>query len=90
MSGKLRLLYQLLERIRVKRYSIRTEEYIHWVRRFALFHDKQYPEITGTQKVRVLFFSPGCRVRCLSGYTKLILFAAVTGWLMFARVVLRG
>lgn len=52
MSGKPRLLDRLRERIRVKHYSIRTEEaYVHWVRRFILFHGKRHPETMGAPEV---------------------------------------
>jgi hypothetical protein len=40
---------KLLDRVRwhlrVKRYSIRTEQaYVDWIRRFILFHGKRHPE----------------------------------------------
>ncbi len=39
-----RLLVQLLDRIRAKHYSIRTEaSYVDWVRLFVLYHDKRHP-----------------------------------------------
>jgi hypothetical protein len=38
-----KLLDQLRDRIRVKHYSIRTEQqYMQWVRRFILFHGKGF------------------------------------------------
>ncbi len=43
-----RLLDQVCERCRVKRYSLRTEQaYTHWIRRFILFHDKRHPRTMG-------------------------------------------
>jgi len=43
-----KLLDQVRERIRVKGYSLRTEEaYLHWVRRFILFHRKRHPRDMG-------------------------------------------
>jgi integron integrase len=52
MSGAPRLLDQLRERIRVKHYSIRTENtYVHWVRRFILFHHKKHPADMGAPEV---------------------------------------
>lgn len=43
-----RLLAQVRERCRFKRYSIRTEAaYTHWIRRFILFHDKRHPRTMG-------------------------------------------
>jgi integron integrase len=45
-----RLLDQVRDRIRLKHYSIRTEEaYVDWIRRFILFHDKRHPsELAGS------------------------------------------
>jgi hypothetical protein len=39
-----KLLDQVRARIRVKHYSIRTEDqYVFWIRRFIFFHDKRHP-----------------------------------------------
>jgi site-specific recombinase XerD len=47
-----RLLDQLRGRIRVKHYSIRTEQaYVDWVRRFILFHGKSHPRALGAAEV---------------------------------------
>lgn len=52
MSGTPRLLDQMRERIRVKHYSIRTEEtYLHWVKRYILFHKKRHPAEMGAPEV---------------------------------------
>jgi integron integrase len=41
---KMKLLDQVRETIRLKHYSIRTEEsYIGWIRKFILFHGKRHP-----------------------------------------------
>ena len=43
-----KLLDQLRGRLRVKHYSIRTEQaYVDWVRRFVLFHGKRHPRALG-------------------------------------------
>lgn len=43
--------------IRVRHYSIRAEEaYVHWVRRFVLFHGKRHPLQMGEREV-VAFLS---------------------------------
>ena len=48
-----KLLDQLRAKIRVKHYSIRTEDtYVHWVRRYILFHDKLHPRDLGAEAVR--------------------------------------
>ncbi|MHB8983630.1 integron integrase [Thiobacillus sp.] len=47
-----RLLDQLRDRVRVKHYSIRTEtQYVQWVRRFIVFHDKRHPRDMGAPEV---------------------------------------
>lgn len=39
-----KLLDQLRERIRLKHYSIRTEQtYVQWVRRYIIFHGRRHP-----------------------------------------------
>jgi uncharacterized protein YfbU (UPF0304 family) len=40
-----KLLDRVRNRIRVKGYSIRTEQsYVSWIRRFILFHNKRHPQ----------------------------------------------
>ena len=51
-EGKLRLLDLIRNKIRVKHYSIRTEQaYVDWSRRFILFHGKRHPEQMGAKEV---------------------------------------
>jgi len=46
------LLDRVRERLRVKHYSIRTEEqYVSWVRRYVLFHGKRHPREMGPREV---------------------------------------
>ena len=48
-----KLLDQVRATIRLKHYSIRTEEsYLSWIRRFILFHGKQHPLDLGPEHVR--------------------------------------
>ncbi len=52
MTVKPRLLDQVREHIRVKHYSIRTEQaYLDWVKRFILFHDTRHPSEMGAPEV---------------------------------------
>jgi hypothetical protein len=45
MESKIRLLDQMRNVLRLKHMSFRTEEaYIHWIKRFILFHDKRHPK----------------------------------------------
>lgn len=47
-----KLLDQVRHRIRVKHYSIRTEEtYLSWIRRFIFFHQKRHPREMGTREI---------------------------------------
>jgi integron integrase len=50
--NKPKLLDQVRNVIRVKHYSIRTEEvYVQWVRRFVLFHNKRHPQDMGEREI---------------------------------------
>ena len=43
-QGKPKLLEQVRQLMRLRHYSLRTEEaYIGWIRRYILFHGKQHP-----------------------------------------------
>ncbi len=47
-----RLIHQIRDVMRYKHYSRRTEEsYIHWIRRFIVFHNKQHPKDMGKDEV---------------------------------------
>ena len=47
-----KLLDQYRERLRIKHYSLRTEQaYLHWVRRFIFFHGKRHPAGLGGPEV---------------------------------------
>lgn len=47
-----RLLDRVRDAIRVRHYSIRTEEaYVGWIRRFILFHHKRHPDSMGAEQV---------------------------------------
>lgn len=47
-----KLLDQVRDLIRLKHYSIRTEQaYLGWVRRFILFHGKRHPKEMGAEEV---------------------------------------
>ena len=47
-----RLLDQVREQIRLRHYSIRTEQaYVSWIRRYILFHGKKHPKAMGAQDI---------------------------------------
>ena len=59
-----KLLDQLRGRLRVKHYSIRTEQaYVDWVRRFVLFHDKRHPRDLGQIEVEAFLTDLAVRRR---------------------------
>ena len=48
-----KLLDQVREQLRLKHYSYRTEEtYIHWIKRYILFHSKRHPNEMGDDEIR--------------------------------------
>ena len=48
-----RLLDQVRDAIRLKHYSLRTEQaYVDWVKRYILFHKKQHPKDMGAAHVK--------------------------------------
>jgi site-specific recombinase XerD len=50
--GKPKLLDQVRDTIRLKHYSLRTEQaYSDWIRRFILFHNKRHPRDMAEQEV---------------------------------------
>ena len=47
-----KLLDQMRHSIRLRQYSHDTERaYLHWVKRFILFHDKKHPQTMGKKEV---------------------------------------
>ena len=47
-----RLLDRVRDKIRLRHYSIRTEQaYVDWIKRFILFHGKRHPESLGAPEV---------------------------------------
>ena len=54
---KSKILDQVRDTIRVKHYSMRTEEtYVYWVKRFILFHEKRHPLQMGEPEEGYRFF----------------------------------
>lgn len=52
MTEPTRLLDQVREAIRVRHYSIRTEEaYVQWIKRYIIFHNKTHPAAMGPEHV---------------------------------------
>jgi site-specific recombinase XerD len=48
-----RLFDRIRECLRLKHYSYRTEQqYLHWIRRYILFHNMRHPKEMGADEVR--------------------------------------
>ena len=51
-APKQRLLDRFREDLRLHHYSRRTEKaYVHWIRRYILFHGKRHPSEMGAEEV---------------------------------------
>jgi len=47
-----RLLDRVRDALRVRHYSIRTEQsYVHWIKRYILFHGKRHPDKMGAEEL---------------------------------------
>jgi site-specific recombinase XerD len=47
-----RLLDRVREAIRLKHYSMHTEQaYVDWIKRYILFHNKRHPQEMGTAEI---------------------------------------
>lgn len=52
MTSSPKLLDRVREAIRTRHYSRRTEEaYVHWIRRYIVFHGKAHPSTLGAEKI---------------------------------------
>jgi len=52
MAQKSPLLSSVREKLRVKHYSIRTEEvYVRWILAFIRFHDRQHQRVLGKKEI---------------------------------------
>jgi integron integrase len=77
MSVKPRLLDQVRTAIRVRHYSYRTEQqYVHWVRRFIVYHRMRHPEQMGGREVEA-FLSHLATERDVSASTQAQALAAL-------------
>lgn len=63
LTPPLKLLDQVRDRLRLKYHSMRTEtQYVNWIRRFIMFHDKSHPVAMGAVEVGALLVAKGVRV----------------------------
>jgi hypothetical protein len=66
-NPKARLLDQVREVLRVRHYSLRTEQaYIAWIKRFIFFHHKRHPRELGTPDIEAFLTDLAVRQRVSS------------------------
>jgi integron integrase len=59
MPPEKRLLDQVRDLLRVKHYSLRTEQaYVDWIKRFILFHNKRHPREMGVAEISAFLTHP--------------------------------
>ncbi|MGH9329184.1 MAG: phage integrase N-terminal SAM-like domain-containing protein, partial [Vicinamibacterales bacterium] len=78
MAETPRLLDRVRAEIRVRHYSRRTEEaYVHWIRRYILFHGKRHPADLGAAHVTA-FLTSLATERSVAASTQNQAFSALT------------
>ncbi len=81
-----KLLDQVRDAIRARHYSRRTEEaYVHWIRRYILFHGKQHPRELGASHVTEFLTSMAVRDHAAASTQN----QALSGVLFLYRAVLQ-
>ena len=75
-----RLLDRVRDALRVKHYSYRTEQaYLHWIKRYIYFHQKQHPATLGAAEVTA-FLTHLARDRSVAASTQR---PTLPGWISF-------
>ena len=88
-AGPLRFLDQLRQDIRARGYAYQTEKtYLHWVRRFILFHDKRHPREMDAVHINRFLSHLGCQRHCSPATQRIALNALVYLYRKFLKVEL--
>ncbi|MGH8505676.1 MAG: integron integrase [Stenotrophobium sp.] len=78
MAESPKLLEQVRLRCRTKHYSLRTEEtYLHWIKRFILFHGKRHPREMGAPEVEAFLSDLAVRLHVAASTQNLALAAVL-------------
>ena len=81
-----KLLDQLRDQVRLRHYSIRTEvQYVHWAKRFVLFHGKRHPDAMGAVEIEAFL----THLTVLSGVSASTQNQALSALLFLYREVLK-
>jgi hypothetical protein len=66
--------------MRDKGYAYQTEKtYIHWIKRFILFHGKRHPKDMGEAEINRFLSHLGCRRDCSPATQRIELFQVLRG-----------
>ncbi len=72
------LLDQVRDVLRMKHYSIRTEQaYVNWIKRYIFFHNKQHPEDMRKAEIRA-FISELASKKSVAASTQTVALSAAT------------
>ncbi len=72
------LLDQVRDVLRMKHYSIRTEQaYVNWIKRYIFFHNKQHPEDMRKAEIRA-FISELASKKSMAALTQTVALSAAT------------
>src|SRR5260370_35770472 len=72
------LLDQVRDVLRMKHYSIRTEQaYVNWIKRYIFFHNKQHPEDMRKAEIRA-FISELASKKSVAASTQTVTLSAAT------------
>jgi integron integrase len=72
-----KLLDQVREVLRMKHYSLRTEQaYVNWIKRYIFFHDKRHPAEMGEAEIRT-FISDLASKRSVAASTQTVALSAL-------------
>ncbi|HEY1077095.1 MAG TPA: integron integrase [Fontimonas sp.] len=75
-AGSPKLLEQVRNLIRMRHYSIRTEQtYLHWIKRFILFHGKRHPREMGAPEIEAFLSDLAVRLNVAANTQNLALSA---------------
>jgi site-specific recombinase XerD len=88
-AGSNRFIHQVRKDLRNKGYSYQTEKtYIHWMKRFILFHKKQHPKNLGTDHINQYLSHLGIERHCSPATQRIALNALIYLYRKFLQVEL--
>lgn len=82
-----RFLHQVQQDLRDKGYAFQTEKtYLHWIKRYILFHNKRHPAQMGTAEINVFLSHLGSQRNCSPATQRIALNALIYLYRKFLKV----